>query len=471
MRTNLKNKSTTFTHEGGKSSVLTPARELRRTVMANMLFEDSFYESGVDAAVRICALIKKVSFDEAAQIAIDAREKMKVRHAPLLVVRELLRNHSGRKVGDLIYQVIQRPDEMAELLALYWKENPNAPLSAQLKIGLARAFGKFNEYQLAKWNKEAAVRLRDVLFLSHAKPRLRGKGEKFTKEDRKLLSIGNRISARPFGLGEDEILYGKVAHNQLETPDTWEVQLSTFAGNDAEKRAFKRATFERLIKGRKLGAMALLRNLRGMIEAGVDEDVIRAGLSDMNAERVLPFRFISAAKYAPRLEDALEAAMFRCLAEVPNLGGKTALLIDHSGSMGGLISARSEISRFDAAAALAMILCETTEQCRVFTFAERCIEVPTRRGFAMIAAVKVVVDPVGTKIGKAVRQVYKDFPECNRIIVITDEQSMDRPPTPQGAGYIINVAGYKQGIGYGDWVTIDGWSEAILDYIKIFEEQ
>lgn len=189
----------------------------------------------------------------------------------------------------------------------------------------------------------------------------------------------------------------------------------------------------------------------------------------MKVERILPFRFITAARYAPRLEDALEQAMFRCLADLPKLGGKTALLIDHSGSMGEKVSGKSEISRFDAAAAVAMILRETTDRCRVFTFAEDCIEVPPRRGFAMVQAVQAFVNPVSTQLGKAVKYVYSKFPECDRIIVITDEQSQDRPPHPQGHGYIVNVAGYRNGIGYGPWVTIDGWSEAIIEYIRASE--
>lgn len=434
MKTNTKSLNMVKTHEGALSVPSSPVKELRRAVMACMLFENQFYESGEDSAKRMRGLIKSVKFDEAAQIAIDAREKMKLRHAPLFLVRELLRTHKGRQMGDLIARVIQRPDECAELLALYWKDGKDQPLTAQLKIGLARALKKFSAYQLAKWNKDGAVKLRDVLFLSHARPN----GEEQTE------------------------LFKQLAENKLTTPDTWEVALS--GGAD------KKETFTRLIQEKKLGAMALLRNLRGMIEAGVSEDVIRDGLNAMKAERVLPFRFISAAKYAPRLEDALELAMFKCLAEVPKLGGKTALLIDHSGSMQQNVSARSEISRFDAAAALAMILRETCERVRVFTFSDRMVEIPPRRGFAMVQAVREVINPVSTMLGSAVRAVYRDFPECDRIIVVTDEQSADRPPHPQGKGYIINVGGYQNGIGYGPWITIDGWSESIIEYIREHEK-
>lgn len=433
MRTNVKAQLTERTHEGAPAISVSAAKELRRSLMACMLFEDQFYESGEDSTARIAGLIKRTSFADAAQAAIDAREKSKLRHAPLFVVREMLRIHKGRQMGDLIARVIQRPDELGELLALYWKDGKDQPLTAQLKVGLARALKKFNEYQLAKWNKDGAVKLRDVLFLSHARP---------NDEAQK-------------------ILFDKLAKNELATPDTWEVQLSAGA-NKAE-------TFTRLMAEKKLGALALLRNLRGMIEAGVSEDAIRDALTNMNAERVLPFRFISAAKHAPRLEDAIEGAMLKCTASLEKLGGKTALLVDHSHSMDSPVSAKSEVTRFEAAAALSMILRETTERCRVFTFANRCVEIPPRKGFGMLEAIRAVRDPVNTMLGAAVKHIYRVFPECDRIIVVTDEQSQDRPPHPQGTGYIVNVAGNKNGIAYGPWVSIDGWSEAILDYIREYE--
>lgn len=438
MRTNRKNVPSARTHEGAPAVVSSPAKELRRSIMACMLFEGQFYESGVDHAARVSDLCKRVSFEDLAQTAIDAREKFKLRHVPLLLVREAIRHHNGRKVGDLIARVIQRPDELGELMALYRKDGKGEP--AQLKIGLARAFKKFSPYQLAKYDRSNVdFRLRDVLFLSHVRPRDEAQA----------------------------VVFKSLVDNTLQAPDTWEVALSQGGQvTNMDQAAFKKLTFERLMVENKLGALALLRNLRGMLEAGVSEDKIRAALEIMNAERVLPFRFISAARAAPRLEDALELAMFRCMAQIPKLGGKTALLIDHSQSMERKVSEQSEISRFDAAAALAVILRELADRCRVFTFSDFCVEVPPRRGFAMIQAVKEVVNPKATLLGKAVRYVYSEFPECDRIIVVTDEQSEDRPPHPQGTGYIVNVGGYQNGIAYGPWVSIDGWSEAVIEYIR-----
>ena len=75
-----------------------------------------------------------------AALAVEAREQMKLRHAPLLLVREMARHKTHRAlVAETLAQVIQRADELAEFVAIYWKDG-KPPLSAQVKKGLAQAF-------------------------------------------------------------------------------------------------------------------------------------------------------------------------------------------------------------------------------------------------------------------------------------------------------------------------------------------
>src|SRR5204863_5604364 len=98
-------------------------------------------------------------------------EQMKLRHAPLLLVRGMARHQTHRApVSETLARVIQRADELAEFVAIYWKDG-RVPLSGQVKKGLAAAFPKFDEYQLAKYDRGGHIKLRDVLFLCHAKPR------------------------------------------------------------------------------------------------------------------------------------------------------------------------------------------------------------------------------------------------------------------------------------------------------------
>jgi hypothetical protein len=420
-----------FTHEGAPAHRLTPEQELRRSVLACLLWESQFYEDGVEIAGRIRELVPKVKPEKVAVLAVEARTKMKLRHAPLLLVREMARLATHRAlVADTLEQVIQRADELAEFIAIYWKDG-RAPLSAQVKKGLAAAFPKFDEYALAKYNRDGPIKLRDVLFLSHAKPRDEAQAE----------------------------LWKRLVEGTLTTPDTWEVALS--GGAD------KRTAWERLLAERKLGALALLRNLRNMYNAGVPEALVLEALRTMKTDRVLPFRFIAAARHAPQWEEALEKAMFAALESREKLPGKTVLLIDVSGSMIAQLSGRSEMLRTDAAYGLAILLRQICEQVSVYSFSDKVERIPSRNGFALRDAIDSSQPHSGTQLGKALDAIREHY---DRIVVITDEQSHDRVPGPRGRGYVINVASYKNGVGYGKWTHIDGWSESVVEYIRELEQ-
>ena len=426
------------THEGAPAAILTPEQALRRSVLSCMLWENEFYEDGVQIAARIHELVPRVDAEKVAALAIEARERMKLRHVPLLLVREMARHASQRHlVGQTLARVIQRADELAEFVAIYWAGG-RQPLSAQVKKGLASAFTRFDEYALAKYDRASLVRLRDVLFLSHARP-----------VDEAQAALWKRLAA-----------------NQLTTPDTWEVALSV-AGRDA---AGKREVWERLLAERKLGALALLRNLRNMQAAGVSEDLVRRALATLKTERVLPFRFLAAARNAPQWEAELEQAMFRSLeGRGTRLAGHTVLLVDVSGSMEVQLSRRSDMRRSDAAYGLAILLREIAEKVTIFTFSDRTQSVAPRRGMALRDALDASQPHSGTYLGRALAFVEESSRRYDRIVVITDEQSHDHVASPRGKGYVINVASNRNGVGYGDWTHIDGWSEAVVDYIAELE--
>ena len=234
---------------------------------------------------------------------------------------------------------------------------------------------------------QAAIRLKDVMFLVHPKP-------------------DNEAQAA---------LFKKIADGTLETPDTWEVALS--AGAD------KKETFERLIREGKLGYLALLRNLRKMLEVGADEALIRGALSAGAAgSKALPFRFIAAARAAPRFEAQLDAAMQIAVQELPKLAGRTVVLVDVSGSMDAALSGKSDLKRMDAACGLAIMARELCEDCRVFAFSTAIAEIPARRGMALTDAIQSSMPHGGTNLGGAVAYVNANV-EYDRLIVVTDEQS------------------------------------------------
>jgi 60 kDa SS-A/Ro ribonucleoprotein len=427
-----------FTHEGAVAQKVDAKTELRRTILTCLLWEDTFYEKGSNIAQRITALSAENKPETVAALAREARDKMQLRHAPLFLVRELARRKgAGTLTAETLEHVIQRADELGEFVALYWKEKKQ-PLSAGVKRGLAKAFTKFDAYQLAKYDRDSVVKLRDVLFLCHAKP----------KDDAQAA------------------LWKNLVENTLESPDTWEVALS--AGKD------KRENFERLLREGKLGGLAVLRNLRLMLASGVEPKLIRERL-DKGIARALPFRFVTAARYAPKLEDALEKAMLKGIASFENLPGSTGLVIDVSGSMDGKLSKKSETTRMDAAAGLAILLREKAEDFAIATFSDACVELPPRCGFALRDAIVGSQAHSGTYLKRALTELHEkpEWRKLDRLIVITDEQSHDSilgAWTPRA--YVVNVAPYQHGISYGNgWTHIDGWSERIVEYIAATETE
>jgi 60 kDa SS-A/Ro ribonucleoprotein len=319
-------------------------------------------------------------------------------------------------------------------VTLYWMDNKQ-PLSAGAKRGLARAFKKFDAYQLAKYNRDAAMELRDVLFLCHAKP-----------QD-----------------AEQAAVWKKLVENTLEPPDTWEVALS--AGKD------KRENFERLLREGKLGGLAVLRNLRLMLTSGVEPAWIRERL-DKGVVRALPFRFVTAARHAPKLEDAIEKAMLKGIAGLGKLEGSSGLIVDVSGSMNYRLSKKGETTRMDAAAGLAILLREKALRRDVFGRLRRAgaatrIRVAGRhRGLA---------GPLG-HVPKA--RAGKPALEGRLARVGTHHRAHRRAVARRHPAYV-DAEGIRgepgpiqNGVSYGNgWTHVDGWWERIVDYIAAAEAE
>lgn len=422
-----------FTHEGAPAVAnISIEAQLRRSVLSCLLWENEFYESGKTIADRIVDLASQIQPQTLSRLALEARHTFNLRHVPLLLCDVLSKTGSGDPiVSNTISQVISRADEPGELLSIFWR-NGRKMVPAGMRKGICKALVKFDEYQLAKYDRDGAVKIRDVLRI---------------------------VRPTPDSL-EQSALWKRAKDRQLEVPDTWEVALSGGAN--------KKETFERLLLDGKLGYLALLRNLRNMSQANVDPDLVNKAIRDRKggAQRVLPFRYVAAARAAPQYEPALDAALHAAIHELPALDGKTIVLVDVSGSMDAKLSSKSDMRRIDAAAALASII--PASEKRVFAFDTSVAELPPRSGLAGVDAILRKVGG-GTSIGHAVQWV-NEYPH-DRLIVITDEQSHDHVPAPTAPlAYMINVASNKNGVGYGRWIHIDGFSEGVLRYINEIEK-
>lgn len=426
---------------------------LRRAVLANLLWEDVAYMDGYKVANEICRLIPLCNPLDVYELALEARLKQKLRHTPLLIAVEMCKHEGHRAwVSKLLPQIITRADMLCDFLALYWR-NGKCTVSSQARKGLAEAFHNFDEYQFAKYDRDAAIKLRDVMFLSHPK----------AKDE------------------AEDALFKKIAERQLATPDTWEVALSS--GED------KKVTWERLIREHKLGALATLRNISNMKKAKVDKEIISDAICQMKSFMLLPLDFYKAAKNNPEFERDIEDAMLRAYESLPKLPGKTLFIVDTSGSMGRSISGESQFTRMEVAGVmtlLASIQCENFEL--VLTAGDdatrvhssKWIQYPTK-GFDLVKKMfsyKTEIGYGGIFTRQCLNWCREQFKEkdFDRIIVFSDSQDCDHPdsriPNPFGRkNYICDVSANTRGINYkGVWTAeISGWSEHFMTYIACFE--
>ena len=421
--------------------------ELHRYAATCMLLENTFYESGGDIANRMAALVKECRPDDLVALIDHVRNALNVRHAAVFLAAEMCLVHKGRQSGDAVYAAVQRPDDATMLLSVLFLSNDRTGRHARLRMlphqaqrGLQRALHRWDEYQLGKYaSRKGAFSLKDVLRLARPRPKRR-----FAKEVHR---------------------FDKLFNDTLPIPNTWETRLSS--GED------KRAVWEDLLRTNALGGLALLRNLRNMDQAGVDRKLVARAVAQSKFNRVLPFRFIEAAKHAPWLERELEESMLRALGtlreEVP-LPGKTVLLVDVSISMNDRLSRKSDVSRREAAATMAMLFAEVCEELQVFAFHNDVTELPTRKGIGMVDAVMNAASGA-TDIPKAVDKANSC--RADRIVCLTDEQStrMRRVPQPKAAvgGYMLNLAPYSKSVAFGEWMSISGFSEYLVHAIHALE--
>lgn len=363
--------SPTTNYEGAKAFKLDAMTELYSAVCTASL-QPKFYVGEVSKQLQqLRKLIRSVSPEMVAKLAVYAREKMHLRSVPLVLAVELAKIHKDDAlVGKLTERVIQRADELYEILSYYKQANPGTKelsggrvkslfkISKGLKRGIAKAFSKFDEYQFGKYNRDTDIKLRDAMFITHPKP--------------------------PSGKIE---LYKKIADDTLSTPFTWETvltdrmaearkgikatKLSEPAANAILART-KKLAWEELIASKKVGYMALLRNLRNIMEAVVSEEhshMVLDYLSNKEAverSRQLPFRFYSAYKEIVGLKswnvnqvtEALETAMKYSVANIKGFDADSKVLIacDMSGSMQYPLHPKSKVRYYEIGLVLGMLL-------------------------------------------------------------------------------------------------------------------
>ena len=486
-------------YEGEKAYALTPPFELYAAVVTTAL-SGQFYEKADERIVRIRSLIAQNDPAFVAKLAIYAREAMHLRSIPLVLTVELARIHNGDSlVSRLVSRVVQRADEITELLAYYQLANGRVGakklglLSKQMQKGLALAFNKFDEFQFAKYNRPTEVKLRDALFLVHPKAATAGQ----------------------------QSLFDKIVQEKLEAPYTWEVELSvlgqgTFEDEKARAKAF-RNKWEELIDSGKLGYMALLRNLRNILEADVSREHIArvarrlADAREVAKSKQLPFRFLSAYREvqqempskhrkvqrlvspgASAILTALEEAVRVSAANIRGFDADTNVLIacDVSGSMQQAISARSTVQNYDIGLMLGMLLQSRSASVVSGIFGDtwKVINLPQQNVLANVGELHRREGEVGyaTNGYLVIKDLITRRLVMDKVMFFTDCQLWNNQGTgeslaqlwdqykktaPQARLYLFDLAGYGQAPVrvVGDVSFIAGWSDKVFDVLEAIE--
>ncbi|ROI04385.1 TROVE domain-containing protein [Chryseobacterium sp. G0240] len=476
---------------GAKAYVMTPAEELYSAVVTTGL-SDTTYEKENDRLGRIRSLIKQNDPEFVAKLAVYARKNMHLRSIPLVLTTELAKQFSGTDlVSRTVDGVVQRADEITELLAYYQIANGRTDtkklnkLSKQIQKGLGKSFNKFDEYQFAKYNRKAEVTLKDALFLVHPK----------AKDE------------------DQQTIFNKIAGDMLETPYTWEVELSMLGqkkfADDEERRSAFKGKWEELIFSNKLGYMATLRNLRNILEAGVSPEAmlkVCRYISDEKAvgnSKQLPFRFLAAYRelkstdspYVSSVLEALEDAVWVSAKNIKGFGFNTSVVIaaDVSGSMQKPVSRKSKVLLYDIGLLMSMILQSQCNNVVTGIFGDRWLRVPMPKNGILrnVGAFYKREGEVGysTNGYLVLEDLIRRKEKADKVMLFTDTQMWDstgnrnsfedswnryKAIAPNAKLYIFDLAGYGRqplDIRKNEVYLIAGWSDKIFDVLNALEDR
>jgi hypothetical protein len=435
------------------------------SLLLTSFVNDQFYrnaQSSLDDLRKLSAKVKDKEF--VAKAAIFARDRFGMRSITHALAGELTSQLSGAEWGKNFYdKVVVRVDDMTEIMSYYLayktsKDSPKFPNA--LKKGFAKAFDKFDGYQLAKYkgeNKE--VKLVDLVNIVHPVPTMRNK----------------------------EALESLV-RGELKNTQTWESKLSQagqLAQSEEDLTKLKSDAWSELISTRKLGYFALLKNLRNIISQSPDS--ISAACEMLVDERmiknsrVLPFRFTTAYEEISKIGSskevrdvlmAINQALDISVCNVPKFDGETLVVMDVSGSMSGRPS--------EIASLFGAILAKVNN-CDVMTFST----ISNYMSYNPMDSVMTIRNSFrfsggGTNFRSIFQKANKKY---DRVIILSDMQGWMGYTTPSA-----EFSQYKKKFGANPYVyswdlagmgtlqfpeqnvfALAGFSDKVFDIMKLME--
>jgi hypothetical protein len=459
IKTRSKKAPDTLTHEGGAGWTRKPKSELFLLAVTNMVSENTFYEKADARDDRFEHLIFTVAQsdpDWLARFVPYLRNTMNMRSASIVLAAETVRaNLINGKSGEIpnrqiIASAIQRADEPAEMLG-YWRNRHGRKIPQPVKRGVADAVARlYNERSFIKYGAGDGYRMADVLDIVHPEPKADWQSALFRamldERHGHINPLEVAATLKVVSANRIAMAWSQADFREAFSPEfvdnaglTWEQASSRYGKLDAKFWAAMAPN---------MGIFALVRNLRNMDEAEVDNDtaeIVMRKLTDAEViakSRMFPLRFYGAFRELNSLRWAqgLETAIGHSLVNVPALSGKTLILVDCSGSMDDTMSAKSKLSRRETASMFGAALALRAEHPTLLAFASDGREVHVPKGGAVLKLAQQTANANrgGTQTMDVLAKAYNGH---DRVIILTDEQAF----APDGSTF----TGYSGGWAYG----------------------
>lgn len=453
-----------------------PLQHLYELAVSTLFGKQTFYRSS-DTLVQslrkeVRTAVQMDALDFVANLAIHARGEMNIRTIPIVLVVEFAQalRENGKtyeNMRQLVCDVIQRADQINDMYAYaldVFESKGKIPMA--IKRGVGDAFNKFGAYGFSKYNRDGVVKFRDVLRIVHP-------------------------AAKDIKQGQ---IFKQIMDESLETPYTWETELSKNGQLVVEERKSKKDLWTELLVSGKLGYMAILRNMRNITEAGVDTKIVQQYVSDVicdesrvAASRQLTFDFVQAYNIIKDLDSRMATAVSKAIdisvKYLPKLGDRPWIIIDYSGSMSG-----NAIETATILAAALLRANESADKLGVTLFGS---EAKTLKGVdtnnSVLAIQKALLTHRTGNIAGSTN-FYAALQEAPRlgfipdtIIVLTDGEVNSFPYSalqvatggPKVVKVVVNLDGAPTTpfIKQAGWWTLAGWTPAMFRWVPAIRNE
>lgn len=459
----------------GGEAFETSAKYQLASLLLTSFVKDKFYKSEKDEVAQIATILKTLDDKKfAAKAAIFARNEFGMRSITHILASELTEYASGQDWAKGFYdKIIFRPDDMAEIISCLWNTKQTKKLPNALKKGFSKAFDKFDGYQLAKYRLEGKdVSLVDIVNLIHPTP---------TDKNREALKA--------------------LVDGTLKNTKTWEAMLSNagqVAETEEEKAELKKDAWKELLETKKIGYLALLRNVRNIVEQAPDlVDLLCERLQDRawitNPKNlVFPFQYLIAYKQFQSMQGsaakkvllALSNALEISCSNVPKFTGETLVVVDNSGSMCSPVAGSEHVQCSELGAIFGAVLAKALgADIMEFGSDARYIDFNPADSVMSFAASFARNNKVGH--GTDFHSIFKKANrKYDRIFIFSDMQGWMGYTTPEGAfkdyrkRHDANPFIYSFDLrGYGTLqfpenkiFALSGFSEKVFDLIDVAEK-